>query len=145
LRDIISCKKITSWYSNSKFYFEICYQKRQVYRLNTLKACEKWIEVINAAIIYGKFWSSLIQKMPEIYDYYWNQKEELETILDLKEEGNSDKIKQENGIENTTEKKNNSSSNISSTEVTKKKERRKNPHSIINGIFRIIIYCLNIY
>lgn len=138
-----------SWYSNSKFYFEIIYQKRQVYRLNTLKACEKWIEVINASIIYGKFWSALIEKNPEIYDWYWSQKETQETIEDKIEETNNI-LKNEENEENPEKKKlsNNSSSNISSeSTATKKKERRKNPHTVINGIFphRIYIYDLKLY
>lgn len=145
LREIISCKKITSWYSNSKFYFEICYQRRQVYRLNTLKACEKWIEVINAAIIYGKFWSALIEKNPELYNYYWSQKEDLETIKDEKEDLgqtiNNGKNNESNSNAIPELKKNvNSPSNISSeSTATKKKERRRNPHSLING--KIDFFC----
>lgn len=144
LRDIITCKKITSWYSNSKYYFEIVCQKRQVYRLDTLKACEKWIEVINSSIIYEKFWFSLIQKNPQIYDYYWNQKEEVESVLDIPEnsdknnnqnqkEKNENKNENENSTSENT-KKNNTSSNISNeTSSGKKKERRRNPYSMVNG------------
>lgn len=128
---------MNSWYSSSKFYFEIIYQKRQVYRLNTLKACEKWIEVINASIIYGKFWSALIEKNPELYDWYWSQKETQETIQDNLEETNKIiKHDKTNNEENAEIKKltNNTSSNISlESSATKKKERRKNPHSVING------------
>lgn len=144
---MITCKKINSWYSNSKHYLEIVCQKRQVYRLDTLKACEKWIEVINSSIIYSKFWNSLIQKNPEIYNYYWNQKEELETILDVPDKAdkaNDEKNKKEDinetkGNSSENDKKKNTSSNISNEQQSsaKKKERRKNPYSMMNGIFII--------
>ena len=58
------------------------HKKRQIYRLNSLKACERWIEVINSAIIYGKFWTSLLLKYPELIDYFYKTKILIEKIED---------------------------------------------------------------
>jgi len=88
----------------------------------------------------------LIEKNHEISDYYWSQKEEYDTIKDVKEDldrpNNNEKNNDTNFDENAENKKNNNSaSNISSeSSVTKKKERRRNPHSLINGkrVFLII-------
>jgi serine/threonine protein kinase len=96
------------------------HKKRQIYRLNSLKACERWIEVINSAIIYGKFWTSLLLKYPELIDYFYKTKILIEKIEDnipgeIKEE-KIEKVKEKVELNNVNEK-------------SKKKERRKNPHS----------------
>ena len=57
LIDIVSCKRIKSWFtSDNYYYFELIYSQRQVYRFKNEKVCEKWIEIINSATIYYKFW-----------------------------------------------------------------------------------------
>ncbi len=143
----MACKKNTSWYNANNFhYFEIYYKQRQVYRVKTLKACEKWIELINASIIYNKFWMGLVEKNSSILDYLYKQKEEELLISDIvikeeKKENNnsSNEINRNSQIEKNegNSKKSMNSKRSSDTNTLggkeKKRERRKNPFSQINN------------
>ena len=70
LINIVSCKRINSWFtSDDYYYFELIYTQRQVYRFKSEKVCEKWIETLNLASIYTKFWKSLEKKEPRVINY----------------------------------------------------------------------------
>jgi serum/glucocorticoid-regulated kinase 2 len=70
LINIVSCKRINSWFtSDDYYYFELIYTQSQVYRFKSEKVCEKWIETLNLASIYTKFWKSLEKKEPRVVNY----------------------------------------------------------------------------
>jgi len=149
----VACKKNTSWYNSNNFhYFEIYYKQRQLYRVKTQKACEKWIESINASIIYNKFWMGLVEKNSSILDYLYKQKEEELLISDIQiieerkennkssiNEGSSNEINRNSQIEKNEGNSTKSMSSKRSSDTNtlggkdKKRERRKNPFSQMNN------------
>ncbi len=104
-----------------------------------MKTCEKWIEIFNSAIIYNIFWNKLIQTIPKVSEYLFQQKEELMTIESERTEKNKvDDIRKDASKKNVIEtqsqpdhsKKNKySTSDSDKTEEKKKKQRRANPYS----------------
>lgn len=140
LRDIVKCKKMNSfWYTTSGFYyFEIIYKQRQVYRTKNLKSCDKWIEIINASIIYNKFCINLVNKNEKVSEFFWKHKEEILKI-DFNENGN---LTDSTNAQNRESKSDNEKNKIkeesknnkgSQTSTKKKKERRANPYSKMNS------------
>jgi hypothetical protein len=128
LRDIISCKKVSTWYSNSNFfYFEIIYKHRQVFRVKSEYSCYKWIEIINSAIIFSKFWSILMQKSSKVSEYFWQlNQEKLEIKWDERSTESIPEKKEE--VKQPTEEAKSTNRN-SMQSVKSKKERRKNPYT----------------
>ena len=77
LIDITNCKKSLSWFkTETYYYFEILYKQKQVYRFTKIEICEKWIEIINMAIIYTKFWKCKQEKDVRVTEYIMKQKGE---------------------------------------------------------------------
>lgn len=80
MNQILSCKKAKVLLnSEDVFYFELICNSRELYRVDNLVACEKWIEVINSSCIYAKFWSCLSQKYKKTSEYLFNAK--TDTII----------------------------------------------------------------
>jgi ankyrin repeat protein len=81
LIDIQSCKREFESNSNQDYYyFSIIYNKKEIYRVKNLNACEKWIEVINKSVIYSKFWHKIIHKNPEYAEYLLKEKNDINII-----------------------------------------------------------------
>jgi hypothetical protein len=110
--------------------------------VKTEYACDKWIEHINTAIIFSKFWMKMMQKSTKISEYIWKQKEETCTIEwdDLGEKSTTTNIKpiaKAKEEEKKTEEKDgkpnslSTASSMTSNSIAerKKKERRKNPYT----------------
>ena len=91
------------------------YKYRQIYKAENSDLCNKWIERINAGIIYFKFWKNLIEKNPEIAEFYSNQAEN-EEILDANQAI-------ENAIEEE-EKNENNGLKVASPEKNEKKSKK---------------------
>jgi len=126
------------------YYFELFYKQRQIYRVKSSKSCDMWIEKINAAIIYNKYWLLMCQKNPQASEYLlfnqgeestsipFSDKEKIENIIEKEAEN---KQNEEKVGENKNEANVNKSSEISNTsqegkkKVKKKKERRLNPYT----------------
>lgn len=135
LRDINVCKRINSiYYSSTFYYFEINYEHRQVYRLKTEDSCNKWIEVLNAAIIYSKFFLTLLEKDAQVAEYFSKIKEETSYIEYDKETDTifkkrrstaftSEEVKEKEKPKKEKEKEK------QKNDPKKKKERRKNPYT----------------
>lgn len=113
------------------------YKYRQIYKAENEELCNKWIERINASIIYYKFWKHLIEKNSEIWEYYSKQSE-VEELFDVSRTSPLNDKKEEEKLENTNSNVN-SSSQVDGQKD--KKPRRKNPFSNMNiennGIKRI--------
>lgn len=145
LRDINVCKRINSiYYSSSLYYFEINYEHRQVYRLKTEDSCNKWIEVLNAAIIYSKFFLTLLERDSQVAEYFSKIKEEVNYIEYDRETDTVFKKRRSTGMpaEETKEKekeKDKKKDKTTKTDPKKKKERRKNPYSQGQGNLYILI------
>lgn len=148
LCEVSSCKKINSWYSSKDYhYFEIIYKYRQVYRVKSLEACEKWIEIISASVIYSKYWLKMLQKNTRVSEFLHAGKEENLTIEwdATNEEQFKNKIQREslnnknkNKLNDEESEKNSNTTNETvkskkSSHGEKKKERRKNPYSQQNS------------
>lgn len=141
LRDISICKKIKSmYYSKNYSYFELNYTQRQVYRLISDDCCDKWIECLNASIIYAKFFWRLLQENNfEITKYFSKIKEEI-SFINYNPEVDSEYLKKQQEfnykargvtIKPNDEKKENNNNK------EKKKERKKNPFTSQEGNFLI--------
>jgi tRNA A-37 threonylcarbamoyl transferase component Bud32 len=112
--------------------------------------------MINAAIIYNKFWMGLVEKNSQILDYLYKQKDEELIIYDTESgDGNTPSLKKNNlknnrssesqidstrnsQIEKTdnksiTSKRSSDVNSMSNNGKEKKRERRKNPFSQINN------------
>lgn len=123
LSDFINCKIIPEWNTvPNQYYFEINCKQRQVYRVKSLSACEKWVETINAAIIYSIYWNKIIKKTPKISEYYYSLKEETTTITNIIEERKDENIDVKDN-DSFAQKEGSSFSRNSKT----KKPRRPNP------------------
>lgn len=133
IKDIVTCRKITTWLTSKKyFYFEIIYKYRQVYRVRSKYACEKWIESINSSIMFCKFWSKIMQQCNlTLSEYFSKQKDEVLNIdmdeLDKSDVTKPDSIAEEAKSEEERTRPNSTKSKNSKGE--KKKERRKNPYT----------------
>jgi len=118
------------FYSKSYYYFELIYQQRQVYRLTSEESCIKWIEVLNAAIIYTKFFMKIMENNLEVAQYFSKLKEETQYIdFDQKIDQIYKKPKQSNKNLNESANKKKEETKANKPE---KKERRKNPHTNSN-------------
>ena len=140
LIDITSCKKVVSWFgTDTYYYFEIVYKQRQVYRFTHNAICEKWIEIINMAIMYNKFWKCLQEKDARVTEYFLKQKGETieldnndgkmfqitnngRMVISKKQ---SENITSSNKSSNTQTEQNSSSNNS----TQQKKQRRPNPYT----------------
>ena len=134
LRDILTCKKVFAWYcSSSYYYFEIFYKSRQIYRVNSLENCNKWIDNISSAIIYHNFWISILDKYSYLENYLLrqkyedfeiNQSTEIIDIKDIEEDNKNTKItnKYGSGLGSQSE-------NSEKDDKKSKKKRKINPFS----------------
>ena len=80
LKNIINCqKKKTS--EEGKFYMEIIFKDiTHIYRFDSLKAVNTWVEEINKCIDYIRFWSDLEQKFTEVQAFLCSLKQEIYEI-----------------------------------------------------------------
>lgn len=129
------------YYSKNYYYFELDYEQRQVYRLISDESCIKWIETLNAAIIYSKFfWKLMQENNREVSKYFSKLKEEVvyipfEESIDeeyTKKKPDNEKDKDIKNKDSKNKVKNNDkdkSKDLKSSKGSKKKERRKNPHT----------------
>lgn len=53
--------------------------------MNSKRACEKWIELINMAIIYTKFWRNLWIKEPRAFVYYVQEYLNNDNIIEIED------------------------------------------------------------
>ncbi len=101
--------------------------------MNSEAACDKWIEIINSATIFSKFWSILMQKSSKVSEYFWKlNQEKLEIKAEDSETVSTQEVKEETKHTEETEKKesaNNKKSMQSEKGKGGKKERRKNPYT----------------
>lgn len=119
------------------------YEQRQVYRLINEQSCNKWIETLNAAIIYAKFFWKLMQESNnEVSKYFSKLKEEIayiefEETIDAEYKQKQQLITKENS--QIISKKELQENNKGHSQIEKKKERRKNPHTALGNITFLII------
>jgi hypothetical protein len=101
-----------------------------VFRIKSESACDKWIEIINSATIFSKFWSLLMQKSSRVSEYFWQLNQEK---LEIKCEESSNQSSANEEVKKTEdfEKKESANRNSMQSEKSKigKKERRKNPYT----------------
>jgi hypothetical protein len=105
------------------------YKYRQIYKAENEELCNKWIERINASIIYYKFWKHLIEKNSEIWEYYSKQSEVEELFDETKSSTQNEKQREEEKVD-TSNSNVNSGSQVDGQK--EKKQRRKNPFSNMN-------------
>lgn len=143
LRDIAVCKKINSvYYSKEYHYFELICNQRQVYRCITESACNDWIETINKAVLYAKFFWNLMQiKNNEVSKYFSKMKDEDVTIVEF-ENSSDEKLRlkvqptkqkhKESDCETIIDmrKKDTNQKVEEKKDGTGKKVRPKNPHYV---------------
>lgn len=111
IKDIKSCKRINE--NNKKYFFmEITFNNVHLFRFESLKACESWIEAINKCIIYYKFWEDLAKKYDEVPAYLTTLNQD---IIEINVDGEKT---------NLTPKINNDNKSNKGNRI-----RRKNPYS----------------
>lgn len=76
LKDVISCKiKKTS--EQGKYYMELNFgSNTHLYRFDSLKICEMWLDEINKSVTYYKFWHKLEDKYSDVITYLSSLKQE---------------------------------------------------------------------
>ena len=80
LKNIISCKKKKTS-EEGKFYIEIMFNDViHLYRFDSLKACNTWVDEINKCIIYSKFWTNLEKKYPDVQAFLCTLKQDVYEI-----------------------------------------------------------------
>lgn len=62
---------------NTFYYFSVMYNSKEIYRVESNKACKKWIEIINSSVIYSKFWSKISKEYPNTADYLLKQQNDI--------------------------------------------------------------------
>ena len=62
---------------NTFYYFSVMYNSKEIYRVESNKACKKWIEIINSSVIYSKFWSRISKEYPNTADYLLKQQNDI--------------------------------------------------------------------
>ena len=118
LKDIKSCKRVNE--NNTKYFFmEIVLNSTHLYRFESQKTCQNWIDAINKCINYYKFWDNLAKKYDEVPAYLITLSNDLSEI-DLDGEIKILKSKNKKNIE-----KKNNNKNIKNNQ----RIRRKNPYS----------------
>ncbi len=101
-----------------------------MFRVKSEYACDKWIEIINSATIFSKFWSILMQKSSKVSEYFWQlNQEKLEIKWDERSSQTLSEKKEEVKQPNEESKDNKSNNKNSMQSVKSKKERRKNPYT----------------
>ena len=112
-------------------------KSRDIYRVDNENTCDKWIEVINMAIIFYKFWNKVMSIEPKAMDYFFkenftNEVDIIEDISKIKRKEKDFRINQSKSI--------NSDSNDDSlilprkVKTVKKRSKKKNKeelHSIL--------------
>ena len=80
LRNIINCKRKKTK-DEGKFYIEINFKdKIHLYRLDSLKVCNIWLEEINKCIDYCKFWIKLEKQYSDVQAFLCTIKQDLYEI-----------------------------------------------------------------
>ena len=76
LRDIKNCKKKDE---GGKYFIEINLSKKEthLYRFDTLKTRDIWLEELEKSINYTKFWIKYEEKYPDIYSYLSTLKQDI--------------------------------------------------------------------
>ena len=62
---------------NTFYYFSVMYNSKEIYRVESNKACKKWIEIINSSVIYSKFWNKISKEYPNTADYLLKQQNDI--------------------------------------------------------------------
>ena len=130
LRNIISCsKKKTS--EEGKYYIEIIFDKiKQLYRFDSLKVCDIWLDEFNKSIIYSKFWINLEKKYNDVQGYLSTLKPDIYEIDYLSGEVRKLESKKNNSnkaLSNIISKNNNNlTDNKNNNNIIIKEENIKN-------------------
>ena len=152
LSNIKSCKLMETSDKETFFYIELILEdSKQVFRFESLKVCNLWVDKLNKCIEYSKFWKTLSLKYidvhpylnslnPEIFeiDYFTGEIRKFEFT---KEEKEKQKIKLD-GIMN--EKKINAN-NINNPKVNEDCNSKLEKNDVNIYQFKKIIYTCNLY
>ena len=71
LKTIIKCEKYPSNKGDKEFFFGIECSKLEKYKVHSLSACEKWVQVINESINFVKYWDTLKNEYKNIEQYLY--------------------------------------------------------------------------
>ena len=78
LSSINSCKLMNTSDKDSLFYIELILDNgKQLFRFESLKVCNLWVDKLNKSIEYSKFWKKLIEKYTEVPTYLNSLKPEI--------------------------------------------------------------------
>ena len=115
LRNVVNCqKKKTS--EEGKYYMEIIFNDiTHIYRFDSLKAADTWVEEINKCINYSKFWIKLEKKYHDVQAFLCSLKQDVYEIDYL----TGDVKKVESGQIKKESKKNLSSINQNNSQYIK--------------------------
>ena len=104
LRDIVKCRKKKKS-DEGKYYIEIQFEKfTHLYRFDSLKTCNIWLDEINKSIKYTKFWINLEKNNVDVIAYLSSLKQDLYEIDYLT--GEVKKLESNQNKKNNTESKN---------------------------------------
>jgi serine/threonine protein kinase len=139
LRDIVKCrKKKTS--EEGKYYIEVVFSKNtHLYRFDSLKACDIWLDEFNKSIDYTKFWINLEKKYFEVQPYLSSLKQDIYEIDYISGEVRKLEINQnKNSAKNKILLNSNSTKNNNlNKSIIKKEDNTKNMinNSLLNNSY----------
>ena len=147
LSSINSCKLMKYSEKDTLFYLELLLDDtKQIFRFESLKVCNLWIEKFNKCVEYSKFWKQLKEKYSEVPAYLKSQKPEIFEIdfssgeirkFEFTKEEKEKQIKELNKNE-----KNNNMNNNRGNEI----DNSKNEKNYVNIYeFKEIIYFCNLF
>ena len=80
LRNIVNCQKKKNS-EEGKYFMEVVFDDfTHIYRFDSLKAVDTWIEEINKCISYSKFWIKLEKKFPDVQAFLCSLKPDVYEI-----------------------------------------------------------------
>ena len=137
LKDIISCKKKKTS-EEGKYYMELEFSKfTHLYRFDSLKICDMWLDEINKSITYYKFWNKLEAKYSDVIPYLSSLKQESYEIDYLSGEVRKLELNQNNNDNNNNNASlnnqiNNNSSNRRNTIVGNEESLKNIENNLFN-------------
>ena len=62
------------------FYFSITFSSKEIYRVKSEKAMERWVKMINESAIFCRYWKTIENKNKGAHEYLNKQKNDIEII-----------------------------------------------------------------
>ena len=157
LSDIKTCRLMNFSLKDSFFYIELMVgDSKQIFRFESLKVSNIWVDKLNKNIEYTKFWKNMSTKYSDIPIYINSLKSEIFEIDYLTGEtrkfefSNEEKERQRIKLEeianiNKLNVNNNQTNNINNSKVSQNHNKKNEKNSVYTFSFKKMIFSCNLY